>query len=105
MGVTFDKNFDFKNHVNELFKNAGKTLHAFARISDYMDVDKLRIMMNTFIISQFSYYPLICMFHDRSVNKKINEIHERVLRIAFIGGSRISTNSPESSKAACYRNF
>ena len=40
-------------------------------------------MMNTFIISQFSYCPLIWMFHDRSVNKKINRIHERTLRIAY----------------------
>ena len=48
-----------------------------------MDVEKLRIMMNTFVISQFSYCPLIWMFHDRSVNKKINKIHERALRIAY----------------------
>ena len=39
--------------------------------------------MSAFIISQFSYYPLVWMFHDRSVNKKINKIHERALRIAY----------------------
>ena len=38
--------------------------------------------MNAFIVSQFSYCPLVWMFQDRSVNKKINKIHERALRIA-----------------------
>ena len=39
--------------------------------------------MNTFIMSQFSYCPLIWMFHDRNVNNKINRIQERALRIAY----------------------
>ena len=34
-------------------------------------------------MSQFSYCPLIGMFHDRRVNAKINHIHERALRIAY----------------------
>ena len=33
-------------------------------------------------MSKFSYCPLILMFHDKSVNAKINHIHERALRIA-----------------------
>ena len=39
--------------------------------------------MNAFVVSQFSYCPLVWMFHDRSVNKKINKIHERALRITY----------------------
>ena len=42
--------------------------------------------MNTFVMSQFSYCPLLWMFHDRSVNKKINKIQERALRIAYKDG-------------------
>ena len=48
-----------------------------------MNVEKLTIMMNTFAMSQFSYCTLISMFHDMSVNEKINKIHERALRIAY----------------------
>ena len=48
-----------------------------------MNVEKLRIMMNTFVMSQFSYCTLIWKFHDRSVGKKINKIHERALRIVY----------------------
>ena len=40
-------------------------------------------MMNTFVMSQFSYCTFIWMFHDRSVNKKIKKISERALRVAY----------------------
>ena len=48
-----------------------------------MDVEKLKIMMNTFVVSQFSYCPLVWIFHDRPVKKKINKIYERALRISY----------------------
>ena len=48
-----------------------------------MEPDKLKLLMKAFVISQFSYCPLIWMFHDRNLNNKINRIHERALRIAY----------------------
>ena len=39
--------------------------------------------MKAFIESQFSYCPLIWMFHSRGVNNKINHLHERSLRIVY----------------------
>ena len=39
--------------------------------------------MKAFVESQFSYCPLIWMFHSRGLNNKINRTHERVLRIIF----------------------
>ena len=53
-------------HIVSSLETAGQKLHALARISNYVDVEKLRVMMNAFIISQFSYCPLVWMFHDRS---------------------------------------
>ena len=49
----------------------------------YMDQNKLRNLMKVFIISQFEYCPLICMFHSRWLNQKINKIQERALRITY----------------------
>ena len=39
--------------------------------------------MNAFIISQFSYSPLVWMFHSRTLNNRINKTHEKALRIAY----------------------
>ena len=76
----------FKNHVNVLRKKDGQKRHAFARIANYVDVEKHRVMMSAFVVSQVSYCPSVWKLHDRSVNKKINKIHERALRIACEGG-------------------
>ena len=75
LGITLDKHLDFKSHINSLCKNASQKLHALARISSYVDVEKLRIMINAFVVSQFSYCSLVWMFHDTSIIKKINKIH------------------------------
>ena len=37
--------------------------------------------MNAFITSQFSYCPLVWMFHSRTLNNRINKIHEKALRL------------------------
>ena len=39
--------------------------------------------MEAFIESQFGYCPLAWMFQSRSLNNKINRIHERALRITY----------------------
>ena len=48
-----------------------------------MRTNKKRLLMKAFIESQFSYCPLIWMFHGRGVNNKINHLHERSLRIVY----------------------
>ena len=39
--------------------------------------------MKAFIASQFSYCPLVWMFHSRTLNNRINKIHERALRLVY----------------------
>ena len=48
-----------------------------------MNIQKRRTIMKSFVTSQFSYCPLIWMFHSRRLNNKINSIHERALRITY----------------------
>ena len=39
--------------------------------------------MNAFITSQFSYCPLFWMFLSRTLNNRINKIHEKALRLVY----------------------
>ena len=39
--------------------------------------------MKSFIEAQFGYCPLVWMFHGRILNRKINHLYERSLRIAY----------------------
>ena len=83
LGIKLDKNFNFSEHVSELLKQANQKLHGLARISKYLSHDKLKIIMTTFIQSQFNYCPLIWMFHNRTLNNKINKLHKRALRLVY----------------------
>ena len=59
--------------------STSQKLHALARISTYMEKPQLELTITTFIMSHFSYCPLVWTFHDRASNNKINKIHERAL--------------------------
>ena len=83
LGITINNKLDFDQHTQRLCSKANQKLHALARISKYLCKDKLKIIMKTFIESQFNYCPLIWMFHSRTLNNKINKIHERALRIIY----------------------
>ena len=81
LGLTLDRRLNFKNHVSNLCKKASQKLHALARVSKYMEKSKLELTMTSFVMSHFSYCPLVWMFHDRKTYNNINKIHERALRI------------------------
>ena len=69
--------------MKNLCKKVGQKLHALARIANYMDISIKRSIMNAFILSQFSYCPLIWMFHSRKLNHRTNKIYERALRMVY----------------------
>ena len=83
LGVKIDHNLNFTEHVTKLCKKGSQKLHALARVSKYLSKEKLRLLMKTFVTSQFNYCPLIWMFHNRTLNNKINRLHERALRLVY----------------------
>ena len=48
-----------------------------------MGTTKKRILMNAFFKSQFNFCSLVWMCCNRSLNTKINWLHERCLRIVY----------------------
>ena len=87
LGITLDTKLSFKTHVQSLCRKARKKLHALSIISIFMGSKTIKLTMNTFVLSQFSYCPLIWMFHDRKIDNKINKTQERALRIAYRGST------------------
>ena len=83
LGVSIDNRLNFNEHVSNLCNKVSIKLHALARISNFMSQDKLRLLMKAFIESQFSYCPLVWMFCSRTLNNRINRLHERGLRIVY----------------------
>ena len=74
LGITIDSELNFDNHLSVICNKVSRKI---------MSLEKRRIVMKTFIESQFNYCPLIWMFHSRTINSKINRLHERALRIVY----------------------
>ena len=83
LGVCIDNNLNFSEHVSNICKKVSKKIHALSRVSHYMNKNKLRLIMKSFIESQFGYCPLVWMFHNRTLNNRINVLHERALRLVY----------------------
>ena len=83
LGVKIDNQLTFSEHISSICKKVSVKLHALARVSHFMDENKLRLLMKAFIESQFSYCSLIWMFHTRTLNNRINKLQERALRIVY----------------------
>jgi hypothetical protein len=83
LGMTVDKNLNFNEHIRGLCKKVNQKVSALARIVGILPFHKRHIILKTFIESQFSYCPLVWMFCSRTMNNKINRIHERALRLVY----------------------
>ena len=64
-------------------KKASQKLNALSRVAYQLDFNQRKLLMNAFITSQFSYAPVVWMFHSRKQNHHINRIHERALRVVY----------------------
>ena len=61
------------------------------------------MLFKAFIESQFNYCPLIWMLHSRTMNNKINRLHERSLRIVYSDQSSTFEESLEKDKTFSIR--
>ena len=63
--LNYEGRLNFDYHFKTLLKKANKKYKALARVCNYMDTKRRHVLMNAFITSQFSYCPLVWMFHSR----------------------------------------
>ena len=80
LGITIDRRLSFFPHVEEICNKANQKTKALLRIRNYLSFKQARLLSNAYIISAFSYCPLIWMFCGKSGDGLINNTHCRALR-------------------------
>ena len=53
------------------------------RVFLYMTLNQRKTIMKAYFMSQFGYCPLVWMEHSRSLNNRINTLHEKALRLGY----------------------
>ena len=84
-GIKFDNRLTFTSHIGGICKKAWQKLNALSGITPYMGFTKKCTFVNTFLITQFNYYNLVWMCHNRIINNKMNLRRERYLRLIYNG--------------------
>ena len=62
LGITIDNKLSFQEHVRKMCRKISQKIHALGRISKYVNSDKLKIIMRTFIENEYNYCPLTWFF-------------------------------------------
>ena len=62
LGLIIDKNLNFEKHLTILCKKVSGKASTLSRMVMILPFDKKRLLLKTFVESQFSYCPLIWMF-------------------------------------------
>ena len=83
LGIIIDSKLNFKEHLEGIIKKASRKVKVLSRITPYMNLTKRKLLMNSFFTSHFHYCPLVWMCHHRTINNKINRLHEKCLRIVY----------------------
>ena len=74
----------FNKHMDLVCKKASQKLNALSRMYVFIPFNKRKMLLNAFFSSQFSFSPLVWMFHNRRINAKINNLHYRALRMIYM---------------------
>ena len=84
LGLELDKELKFHEHVKHICKKASAKVTALARLIKVVPMQKKRVLFYSFVKSHFFNCPLVWMFNlSRTLNHRINRIHERGLRIVY----------------------
>ena len=82
-GILIDSELNFDQHISSICSKPSKKLHALGQIATFISFNKRRTLMKSFIEFKVNCFPLTWMFHSRTMNNKINRIHERALRLVY----------------------
>ena len=66
LGIKIDQKLSFEAHVESLCKKASQKLNSLTRMASSSKFIQRKLLLNSFITAQFSYAPVIWMFHSRN---------------------------------------
>jgi hypothetical protein len=77
-----DNKLKFEEHISKSVKKANSKLFVIKRGLGMLNFEKRKVLLNSFVQSQFSYAPLVWMCGKVS-NKKIDQVHYNFLKILY----------------------
>ena len=83
LGVTLDYRLDFDPHISILCKKAATQLNVLKRLKNFIGFKEKKILVQSFVYSNFNYCPLVWYFSSAKSLQKIEQLQERALRFLY----------------------
>ena len=80
LGVTLDKNINFKRHIQNICYTANNNTKALFRIRKFLNLEQEQVLAEPHISSNFRYCLMIWMFCGKMSDNLIVKTHYRALR-------------------------
>ena len=69
-------NLNFEEYVTTLYQKAGHQLNVLSRIQKYIQFQKRKMLLNSFILSNFNYCPPVWHFCSAALSQKIEKLRK-----------------------------
>ena len=76
LGIYLDSNFSFEYHINKICHKASQRHDALSRTDKYIFKDKRSMLLKSFIIAQFNYFPTVWICLDRGLNRALRIVYK-----------------------------
>ena len=83
LGVHLDDKLNFNLHISNLCRSAANQLNALIRLKSYLSFNAKRVLISSYIISNFNYCPLVWIFSTAKSLNKIENLQKRALRFLY----------------------
>ena len=83
LGIQLDDKLNFSLHVSHICKSAANQLSVLIRLNNFLYFEGKRVLINSYFMLNFNYFPLVWMFSNATSLKKIENLQKRTLRILY----------------------
>ena len=83
LGIYLDYKLNFEQHISEICRKAASQLNVSKRLKRFIAFNEKKILIQSFIFSNFDYCPLVWHFSSTNSLQKIEKIQERSLRFLY----------------------
>ena len=83
LGIQVDDKLNFNLHISNICKSSANQLNALVRLKKFLSFKTKKVLISSFILSNFNYCPLVWMFSSSKSLNKIESIHKRALRFLY----------------------
>ena len=83
LGIQIDDKLNFNLYISKICKSAANQLNVLIRLKQFLSFHAKEVLINSYIISNFNYCPLVWMFSSTQSLNKIENLQKRALRFLY----------------------